>query len=479
MDNVTMKFDYDLIVIGAGSGGLSAVAFARALNKRVALIEKHRVGGDCTWTGCVPSKALLKVAQIAHHARTAAIYGVTTPTPTVDMLEVRAYIRTVIQEIYQHETPEILQADGTDVFLGNARFIDPHMIQVGERRLTSARFVIATGAHPFIPDIPGLISVPYHTYETIFDNDQLPQHLIIIGAGPIGCEIAQAYRRLGAQVTLIGERLLARDEPEAVEQVKRTFADEGLIYVNANATRVVKEGRSIIVQAGDQIVRGTMLLITVGRAPNVTGMTLENAGIKFDKHGVKVDKKLRTSQRHIYAIGDCTGGHQYTHYAGWQGFKAVRNAFLPFPSNGVREHVPYTTFTNPAVARAGLTEAEARQRYGDDVRVLCRDGEHIDRAVTDHAQGSLIKLVTRRNGTLLGATVVAPEAGEIITEYALALDNGLKPSQLAQAIHVYPTFASGSQLALADLTAAVLTDSWLGKLLQRFSGRLRSTASSL
>jgi pyruvate/2-oxoglutarate dehydrogenase complex dihydrolipoamide dehydrogenase (E3) component len=468
-----MKFDYDLIVIGAGSGGLSAVAFARALNQRTALIEKHRVGGDCTWTGCVPSKALLKAAQIAHHARIGATYGVVNDAPTVNMAHVRGYIQSVIQQIYQHETPDVLRQDGTDVFLGGARFIDAHTIRVGDKSLTGARFVLATGAHPRVPEIPGLHSVPFHTYETIFDNDRLPEHLIVIGAGPVGCEIAQAYRRFGARVTLIGEHLLARDEPEAVERISHTFKWEGIDVITGRVTSAHKLQDDIVISAHNREIRGAMLLIAAGRSPNVSGLGLENAGITYSERGILVDAYLRTSQPHIYAIGDCTGGHQFTHYAGWQGFKAVRNAVLPLNSRGVREHIPYTTFTDPAVARAGLTEREARDRFGDRIRVTYREGGRIDRAITDDAPGSLIKLVTKRNGTLLGATVIAPDAGEIITEYALALELKLKPTQLAQTIHVYPTFATGSQLALADVTQAALFDSMLGKALMGLSARMR------
>lgn len=462
---------YDMIIIGAGSGGLSAARFAAQLGRTVVLVEKSRIGGDCTWTGCIPSKALLRAAHVAHEARTAADYGIITAPPQTDMPRVRDYIRRTIDEIYQTESAEQLKKENIDVVYGAARFLDAHTLDVGGQRLHGKQFIIATGAHPLIPDVPGLYSVKYHTYEDIFDNERLPDHLMVVGTGPIGVEIAQAYRRLGAAVTLIGERLLERDEPEAGELLETIFKREGITRMRADVTQARKEGGTITLHADGQEVRGDMLLITTGRAPNVDGLDLQNAGVVYSDDGIRVDDHLRTSAKHIYAIGDCTGGHQFTHYAGWQGFVAVRNALLPLNSVGVRETVPWATFTDPAVARAGMSEAQARERYGDDVMTTCRDAAHIDRAVTDNRRDGFIKLVHRRNGTLLGATVVSPSAGEVITEFALAIELGLSAAKVAQTIHVYPTIGSGVQLTLADTVQKVLMKGIAGKALKLLANR--------
>jgi len=311
---------YDLIVIGAGSGGLTAAGFAARLGVKVILVEKDRIGGDCTWTGCVPSKALLKVAKVAHQTRTAGQYGIVTPVPVTDMTKVRDYIHQTIADIYQHETPEALGAKNVEVVFGAAKFVDSHTIRVGDRTLAGEKFIISTGAHPFIPPIPGLQDVPYVTYEQIFENDQLPERFLVIGAGPIGAEIAQAYQRLGSQVTLIDERLLLKEEPEVAEVMERVFAREGIQFVKGLVTATCQDGEESVVCVGEQEFRGDMLLVAVGRVPNVDGLQLDKAEINYSARGIKVDSNLRTSTKHIYAVGDCVAGnHQFTHVAGGSG----------------------------------------------------------------------------------------------------------------------------------------------------------------
>ena len=283
-----MNKAYDLVIIGGGSAGLTAASFAVQLGSRVALVEKHRIGGDCTWTGCVPSKTLLKAAKVAQEMRTANLYGLSPVEPSVDLKQVMDHVRAVVADVYQHESPESLRADGIDVFFGSARFLDPQTLTVGETTLTASRVLLATGAHPLIPPVEGLQSVDYLTYESIWDLEVLPQHLLVLGGGPIGCEMAQAFRRLGARVTLVEgtDRLLLQDEPEASRVMANRFADEGIdLRFNAMIGRVWQDGNGIhMIAAGEELV-GDTLLLTVGRRPNVGGLDLERAGSKPQREG--------------------------------------------------------------------------------------------------------------------------------------------------------------------------------------------------
>ncbi len=468
-----MTNTYDLIIIGAGSGGVTAAEFAVRLGIKVALVEKNNIGGDCTWTGCVPSKALLKVAKVAHTAQTACNYGICngdTP-PHVDMFKVRDYVHQAIANVYQHETPEKLAAEGIEVIQGAARFIDAHTLKVGERTLQAKKFIIATGAHPFIPPISGIKDVSYLTYLQIFDNVHLPKRLLVIGAGPIGSELAQAYQRLGSQVVLIDVGLLPREEPEVAQTMGKVFAREGLQFVQGLVSTAQQEDGEIILTVNGQECRGDMLLVAVGRAPVVEGLNLDKAGVAYSRQGIPVDKYLRTNVKHIYAVGDCVeGNYQFTHLAGWQGFQAVRNALLPLNDKGFRKVMAWTTFTDPEVAHTGLTEAEAREKSGDDVRVVFWSLNRVDRAVTDNDQEGFIKVVYKKNGKLLGATIVAERAGELITEFTLALERGLKLMDLAQTMHVYPTYSMGTMRLAAQASTDQVMGSFTGTVLRKLAG---------
>jgi len=460
-----MTDNYDIIIIGAGTAGLTAAEFAAQLKARVALVEKGRVGGDCTWTGCVPSKALLKAAKVAHQARTAAGFGVDTGPPTVDMDRVRAYVKQAINDVYQHETPEVLANKGIDVISGAARFSDPHTIQVNGRALTARKFIITSGAHPLVPPVPGLDEVPYLTHMQIFDNDRLPERLLVMGAGPIGSELAQAYGRLGSRVTLIDVGLLPLEEPEVSDVMGKVFAREGIQFVEGLVTAARQEGAEIVLNVEAQECRGDMLLVAVGRAPNVDGLGLDRIGVAYSKKGIEVDKVLRTNLKHIYAAGDCVAGnYQFTHFAGWQAFQAARNALLPANSSGFNDVVPWTTFTDPEVAHVGLTETEAREKYGDGVRVTTWPMERTDRAVAENDRDGFIKVIHKKNGKVLGATIVAARAGEVITEFALAIQRGLKLFDLANFIHVYPTYSLPVMRMSGQAVIGALLDGWLGPL---------------
>jgi len=456
----------DLLVIGGGSGGLSALDFGLALGARCALIEKERIGGDCTWTGCVPSKSLLRVARNAREVRSAAQFGIIVGEPTVDMPGVRDYIQHSVQTIAQAETPEKMRERGIHTHIGAARFLDNKSIEVGGQRLTAKKFIIATGARPTIPDIPGLKEARYHTYETIFENDRLPQHLVVIGGGPIACEIGQAYHLLGARVTLIAqEGLLERHEPEVRDLLRDFFKRDGIAVLQAKAECVATQDGCITVTTGDQQITGDMLLVAVGRAPLVRGLDLESAGVEYTADGITVNASLQTTATGIYAVGDCLGGPQFTHYAGWQAFHAVRSALLPGNSKG-KATSPQTTFTMPEIAMTGLTEAAAREQHGDRVRAELWPMTKNDRGIVERETAGFVKLVYK-GATILGVTMVCPTAGDAINEWTLAIHNGIKLADFAGAIHIYPTYSTASQQIAAAVALKHFLESTVGKVALR------------
>ncbi len=461
---------YDLIVIGAGSGGITGAEFAVQLGAKVVLVEKGRIGGDCTWTGCVPSKALLHVAKMAHIVREAGQFGLTPAPVSMDMGLVKDYINASVAEVYQYETPEQLEAKGIEVIAGEACFVDERTVRVNGRRLTAKHFLITTGAEPIIPPIPGLADVTFMTYEQIFENKRLPEHLLILGAGPIGAEIGQAYGRLGAKVTLIDMvGLLPQVDDEASDVLTDILASDGVQFVQGRVTAVARQGSDVYVNLDDgTTIMGNMLLLAVGRRPRIAGLGLEQAGVIYGDQGIRVDKQLRTSVKHIWAAGDCVGGPQFTHYAAWQAYKAVRNALLPGSESGFTSALPWAIFTDPEVAGIGLTEAKARELHGDEVRVAQRPLSRVDRAIVDEQRTGFIKVVHLPNGKILGATIVAPRAGEMITEFALAKQHDLTIRDLAGTMHVYPTYAMGVQRLLSQQAMTDFLTSTTGKLLRRF-----------
>lgn len=457
---------YDLVVIGAGSGGLTAATFGLELGARVMLVEREKIGGDCTWTGCIPSKSLLKAAKVAHDVRTAGAYGVSVELSEVAFDQVMGRVHRIIEETYVEESPEAMREQGLDVALGSARFEDPYTVSVGDRRIRGRNFVIATGAHPFVPPIPGIDEVDYLTSSSVWDLETLPKRLIVIGGGPIGCEMSQAFRRFGSEVTIIEalDTILPRDELEAARLMTKVLQAEGVaIKVGHRAERVSQDADGIHVQTDQGTFTADALLVAVGRRPNVDDLGLEKAGVKVGARGIEVDDRLRTSQKHIYAVGDCLGSFQFTHYADWQGRTAVRNALLPGASKGRREWVPWTTFTEPEVAHAGLTEATARERYGADVATSTVPLERIDRPRTESDTEGFIKIVHRR-GKVLGVTIVSGHAGESIQEWIHVLEGHLSVQDIATTIHVYPTYGQMNTWGSGKVLESRLRGGLIGKL---------------
>lgn len=460
---------YDLAIVGAGSTGLIAADFAVKLGARVALLERSRIGGDCTWTGCVPSKSLLKVARVAHEMRSASRFGVQSQSPVVDMEQVREYLRSAIHQIYQPTTPEALRAKGIEVHLGPVRFIDPHALMVGDKRITSTKILIATGARPNTPPIAGLKDATFSTYLDIFENDRLPEAMVVIGGGPVGVELAQAYSRLGSKVTIFAEHLLVKEEAEASKIVREVFEREGIQVIAEKAQSVLNVPGGVSVRSATHAQTCDLLLLATGREPTLDGLNLEAAGVRYTAHGIEVDNELQTSTQHIYAAGDVLGGMQFSHFAGWQGFQAARNALLPGNSAGFSAAVPRVTFCDPEVAQVGQTEAEARKSHHDDVTVLTWPISRVDRAVCDGDQDGLMKLVTTKAGKVLGATIVGHRAGDSIAELAMAMHHKLKVSDIASTIHPYPTYSTGIQLLATEMS--------VDNALTGLSGKVIRTAS--
>lgn len=469
---------YDLVIIGAGSGGLIGAEFAVQLGAKTALVEKDRIGGDCTWTGCVPSKSLLRAAKVAHHARTAAQYGIRCQPPVIDMGGVHDYVQAAVEQIYQGTTPEALRQKGIDVYLGPARFLGPSQIVTGETPLRANHFLITTGANPVVPEIDGLSAVPFVTYHQIFANRQLPRSLLVVGGGPLGTEIAQAYQRLGSHVTIVAERLLPKEDEDVRELMERIFVAEGIRRVKGRVKAARKDGDVIVASTGQTEARGDLLLIATGRKPNIEGLALENAGVNCTAEGIVVDSELRTTAKNIYAAGDVLGGYQFSHFAGWQAFQAVRNALLPGSSSGRTDLVPWVTFTDPEVAHIGLNERQARSQFGDDLKVRRWTLDKVDRAVCENDRNGFIKIIAKADGSILGAAVVAERAGETIAEIVLAMKHGLKVSDIAGTIHAYPTYSTGVQLLMTEMAVEKRLSGTSGKIIRRLSavaGRRRET----
>ena len=470
-----MPAQYDIAIIGAGSAGLTAARFAARLGKRAALIEASRVGGDCTWTGCVPSKALLHAAKVADTVRNSSRYGIAAKDQHIDFGSVMGWVKRAVNEVYAQESPETLRAEGIDVLEGRAEFQDARTLAVGQREIAARHFLICTGAAPLAPPIPGLEDTPYLTYETFWDLAAMPDRLVVIGGGPIGCELAQACQRLGSRVTLVeaADRLLPNDEPEASQAVAQALRRDGICLRLSSPVESVGRsghGHCVLVSAGGGSIKGDALLVAVGRRARVDGLGLERAGIEHSARGIAVDDYLRTSVKHIYAAGDCAGGFQFTHYAGFQGAMAVRNMLLPGRSRGRPQHPPWATFTDPEVAHAGYTEEQARQQFGDKVRVSILPMAHVDRAVTEDAAEGFIKVVQRSNGETLGATVVGQRAAETLQAWTLAGDNGLKMADVARTMQAYPSLATGNQQVAWDAYLDGLTTGLTGKLVRWLSG---------
>ncbi len=456
--NPTPAAVYNLVAVGAGTAGLVAAGGCGGLGGKAAIVEKGFMGGDCLTAGCVPSKTLLAAAKAAHAVRAARGFGVAAGDPVVDFAAVMARVRAARADLAPHDAAERFRAEyGVDVFLGDAVFTGPDTLSVGGRTLRFHRAVIATGSRPTVPDIPGLREAGYLTNETVFALTALPARLLVIGGGPVGCELGQAFARLGSRVGLVatGPQLLPKEEPAAGEAVRQSLAADGVdVRLNARATRVesTPTGPRVFIKSHGEMTTwdADAVLVAAGRTPAVDGLGLDAAGVAFDPaRGVIVADTLRTTNPRIYAAGDiAAGGLPFTHAADAMARLAVRNAL--FLGRGRRSAltIPWCTFTAPEVGRVGLSEAEAKDR-GERVDVLHLDYPALDRAVTESAAGFLHLLVRSGTDRIVGATVVGPAAGEVVGTLAVAMTHGIGLRKLAATVFPYPTYTEAVK-RLAD-----------------------------
>ena len=436
----------DICVIGAGSGGLSVAAAAANFGQRVVLIEKHKMGGDCLNYGCVPSKALLAAAKRANAMRTASKFGIASVVPIIDARAVHDHVQDVIATIAPNDSVERFTGLGVQVITAAGRFIDADTVEAGGNRITARRFVIATGSSAVVPPIPGLADVPYFTNETIFTNAMPMEHLIVIGAGPIGLEMAQAHYRLGARVTVLdGAKALTKDDPELTAIALKHLRDEGIvIFEETKVERISQVNGRINVAinsgSGAQTVEGSHILVATGRRSNTADLGLEAAGIKFDKKGIVVDAGLITSNRRVFAIGDVAGGLQFTHVANDHAGIVIKRALFRLPAKTTGRAVPWVTFTDPELAHVGLSEADARQ-VKLAINVLRWPYHENDRAQAERETSGHIKVITDKKGRILGASIVGAQAGELIQMWSLALSQKLKIRAMTDWISPYPTLS--------------------------------------
>jgi pyruvate/2-oxoglutarate dehydrogenase complex dihydrolipoamide dehydrogenase (E3) component len=439
---------YNVVVIGAGTAGLVTAAGTAGLGGRVALIERNKMGGDCLNFGCVPSKALISSARLIQQIRKAEKWGLDRQSPQFAFEKVFERMRERRAKIAPNDSQERFESLGVDVFRGEARFVSPHEVEVDGQKLRARNFVIATGSRAMIPKIEGIETVPFFTNETIFDElKEKPESMIVLGGGPIGCELGQAFSRLGVKITKIQsrEQLLPREDTDVAQFMQKRFAAEGIdVRLNARAQRARSENGRIVLQTNEGDVSAGTLLIAVGRTPNVESLNVDAVGVKYNKDGVEVNDYLQTSQRHIYAAGDVANRLKFTHTADYTARVVVRNILMPFQF--LRQEVdcaivPWCTYTDPEVARVGLCEKEAKQKdVAYDLFVVPL--EDVDRAVVESEETGFAKILAAKGSDkILGVTIVAPHAGDLLHELVLAMKTGVGLGTIAATIHAYPTFA--------------------------------------
>ncbi len=477
---------YDLIVIGGGSAGLVAAGGSAILGAKVALIEKNLLGGDCLYTGCVPSKTLIKSARFAKQVRDANKYGF----ENVDLnfrdnsfASITNRVQNVIEIIEHHDSPEVFEEMGVEVVFGNPKFLNPHEIQVAlknskETRVMKAkRFCISTGSRPFKPPIEGLHEAGFITNEEVFQLKELPKRLIVLGAGAIGLELGQSFSRFGSKVTIVemADRILIKEDEEVSALMEKLLRDEGLeILTRTKAVKVkigVDGAKIVTVESNGESfeIEGDEILVAVGRQPNIGDLDLEKTGIEFDNRRIKTNKFLQTSQKHIFAAGDVTGRNQFTHMADYEAQVVIQNAFVPFPFKKKTDFrvVPWATFTEPEVARVGMTETEAREKFGDSVKVYSVNFTENDRAQTQNTTDGFAKVVTKK-GRIIGATLIGEHAGELIHEFVWAMKLNFRVADLNKIIRIYPTLSKITQAIGTKATLESLKSPLVQKWFKRY-----------
>ena len=478
-----MADQYDLVVIGGGSAGLTIGRYGPKLGARIAVVEEGKLGDDCTWYGCVPSKALLASAKVASLARHSEEFGLPPLDAggNIDLGPVMDRVAAVQRQIYEtDDSPESLRAAGSDVIEGRGEFVSPRELRVDGRPVRSRYYCVATGSRPIVPEIPGLDTVPHYTNESVFSElRELPARLLVLGAGPIGVELGQAFARLGSRVTIVeaAPRILPREDGECAAVLHESLVADGMtIASGTRATRFSIDGghRCAVLERGgrEEQIEIDAVLVAVGTRPNVHGVGLDAAGVEYSERGVTVDARLRTSNPRIYASGDVLGRQQFTHTAAHESSIVLTNVVTPIRAKVDYRLVPAVTFTDPEVASIGFSDEEARAAHGGDVRVFRFPFSRTDRAITDGETRGFAKVVTAgRKDRIVGAQIVGPAAGELIHECALAIQHRMGAVDLGHAIHAYPTLANAPQHAAGRAFDARLQRTWVQAMLRGY-GRL-------
>jgi pyruvate/2-oxoglutarate dehydrogenase complex dihydrolipoamide dehydrogenase (E3) component len=465
----------DICVIGAGSGGLSVAAAAAQFGASVVLIEKGKMGGDCLNYGCVPSKALIAAAKAAYSQSHSAQFGIAPVRPEVDFKAVHRHIHGVIAAIEPTDSQERFEGLGVDVIRAEGTFVDKKTVQAGDRLISARRFVIATGSSPGVPPINGLGSVAYLTNETIFDNTELPETLIIIGGGPIGMEMAQAHARLGSRVTVLEAMTpLSKDDPELTKFVLSKVVEDGVrVMAGAKIVSIKQQNNEIVVEVEaegkNETLTAAKILVAAGRSPNVSGLGLDNAGIKHSNRGINVNKAMKTSNRRVYAIGDVAGSFQFTHVANYHAGLVIRNALFGVRVKERTDHIPWVTFTDPELANVGLSEEQARAKFRK-INVLRWPFAENDRAQAERKAGGLIKVIVTPKGKILGTAIVGANAGELIQPWSLAISSDLNIKAFTDYVVPYPTMGEVSKRAAVTYYSNLTSNFWL-KTLRKITGK--------
>jgi len=461
----------DLCVIGAGSGGLSVAAASAQFGVDVVLIEKGKMGGDCLNYGCVPSKAMIAAGKRAHAMRHPEAFGIVGVEPSISARKVHDHVQGVIGAIAPMDSVERFTGLGVHVIEAEASFKDRKTVVAGDYEIEARRIIISTGSSPGVPPIPGIDKVDYFTNETIFDNKVTLPHLIVIGGGPIGMELAQAHNRLGSRVTVLEAFTpLGKDDPELTSVVLKQLAEEGIEILSGARVEKLERSRSgvrahITVDEETRAVEGSHLLVAAGRTPNVDGLDLEAAGIKYDRGGIKVSAGLKTTNKRVYAIGDVSGGLQFTHMANYHAGLVIRNALFRMPVKVSSAAIPWVTYTDPELAHVGLTEEQAREG-SSKMQVLRWPYAENDRAQAEHETKGFIKVVVGKKGRILGVTIVGARAGDLIQTWVLAINNKMKIGAMTSMVVAYPTFAEISKRAAITYYLPSLTSPWLRRIIR-------------
>lgn len=466
-----MKFD--LIVIGAGAAGLVSAGFAGKLGVKVGLVSDGHPGGECLWSGCVPSKALIRSAHVAHILKTSAMYGFPDTQYKPDFTSIMARMRRVREKISHHDSKEAIEAYGVKVIDGRARFVSETSVEVDGETLKAEKFLIATGASQRIPPIEGLVETGCLTHETILELEQQPQHLVILGGGPVGVEYGQVFARLGSKVTIVEmlDRILPKEEPETSKLLSSILTSENVtLLTGQKVSRVfgTASNKTIVVHgpSGETQITCDAILISTGKLANTQDLNLAAIGVELDGGFVRVNLHQKTTASNVWACGDVCKGYQFTHYADHQARVAIMNACLRLPVKREMRVVPWCTFCEPEIASVGLRESEAVSQFGrDSVLSLHYGVDDFDRAILDDVAIGFIKVCILKNGTILGASIVAERAGELIHEFSVAMKKGLKIQDLAGMMHVYPTMSAAIGNVSAQYYKALATGGWMSKLL--------------